>query len=304
MKTVVAFLDNYSQAEGLVHDLADRGFKRENIEIGRTAKGEAVKGKKREGFFAWLFGSSEEKHEGVRGYYPEGPHGEEAFVAISASEADALIAHEIMRSHGAVDIEERPEDWMESGRFFEKKATEGDISTMGAEEVVPVVEEEVRVGKREVPKGKVRVTSRVTETPVEEDIRLREEHATVERRPVDRPLSEADKEAAFRETSFEVRETAEEPVVSKEARVKEEVIIGKEETERTERIRETARRTDVDVEEEEFGRYYNQLKEDRRFKGRHWAEIEEDVRADWERDRPGTWNKYRENIRNRWEMRK
>jgi stress response protein YsnF len=302
MKKIVAFMENYSQAEGLVHDLTDQGFRRENIEIGRTATGEAAKGKKREGFFEWLFGSSrEEKHEGVRGYYPEGQHGEEAFVAISASETDALLAHEIMRSHGAVDIEERPEEWMKSGRSYDQ--FEQETSPMGAEEVVPVVEEEVRIGKREVPKGKVRVTSRVTETPVEEDIRLREEHATVERRPVDRPLSEADKDAAFRETSFEVRETAEEPVVSKEARVKEEVIIGREETERTERIRETARRTDVDVEEEEFGRFFDQLREDRRFKGKHWADVEEDVRADWERDRPGTWNKYRENIRNRWEIR-
>jgi stress response protein YsnF len=298
MRTIVGFFDKYKEAEGLVNALVERGFNRENIDLGRTAKGESVKGKKREGFFDWLFGSPEEKHEAVRGYYPEGPHGEEAYVAVYASDTEAMLARDIMSNHGVADIEERSEDWMEPGRFRER----GPLG-MGAEGVLPIAEEEVRVGKREIPKGKVRVTSHVTETPVEEDVRLREEHAKVERRPVDRPLSEADKEAAFRETSFEVHETAEEPVVSKEARVKEEVIIGKEETERIERVRETARRTDVEIEEEELGTYSDRLREDMRFRGKRWADIEEDVRADWERDRPGTWSRYRDPLRRRWEVR-
>jgi len=87
----------------------------------------------------------------------------------------------------------------------------------------------------------------VIERPVEETVRLREEHATVERRPVDQPLNAAD-EDAFREQTIEVRETAEEPVVGKRARVTEEVVIGKQSTEREATIRDTVRETDVDVE--------------------------------------------------------
>jgi uncharacterized protein (TIGR02271 family) len=114
--------------------------------------------------------------------------------------------------------------------------------------VVPVVEEELRVGKREVEGGGVRVRTRVVERPVEEAVRLREERVNVERRPVNRPVSEADLNA-FREGTFELRERSEEAVVDKKARVVEEVAINKEVGERTETVRDTVRSTDVDVQE-------------------------------------------------------
>ena len=47
---------------------------------------------------------------------------------------------------------------------------------------------------------------------------------------------------------FEVRETAEEAVISKTARVVEEVVVGKEITESTEQVSDTVRRTDIEVE--------------------------------------------------------
>ena len=119
----------------------------------------------------------------------------------------------------------------------------------GRDEVaLPVVEEELEVGKREVERGGVRVRSRVTEQPVEGEVNLREERVTVDRRPVNRPASEADLRG-IREGSFEVTERAERPVVEKRARVKEEIVIGKETGERTETVRDTLKRTDVDVEE-------------------------------------------------------
>ena len=112
---------------------------------------------------------------------------------------------------------------------------------------IPVVEEELQVGKRQVQRGGVRVFTRVTETPVEESVNLHEEHARVERRAVNRPATEADFEA-FKEGSIELRETAEQPVVSKAARVVEEVEVGKEATDRTETVRDTVRRSSVEVE--------------------------------------------------------
>jgi len=48
---------------------------------------------------------------------------------------------------------------------------------------------------------------------------------------------------------MEVREKSEEAVVQKQARVVEEVRVGKEVNERTETVRDTVRRTDVQVEE-------------------------------------------------------
>ena len=54
-------------------------------------------------------------------------------------------------------------------------------------EAIPIVEEQLRVGKRQVAGGRVRVRSYVVETPVQEQVTLRDETVRVERRPVDRP---------------------------------------------------------------------------------------------------------------------
>lgn len=113
---------------------------------------------------------------------------------------------------------------------------------------IPVVEEELRVGKRQVQRGGVRVFQRVREQPVSEQVELREEHVNVERQPVDRPATEADL-AAFKEGEVELREMAEVPVVAKEAHVVEEVSVSKEATQRTEEINDTVRRTEVEVEQ-------------------------------------------------------
>lgn len=113
---------------------------------------------------------------------------------------------------------------------------------------VPVVAEELRVGKRVVPQGRVQVYQRVTSRPVEEQVTLREEHISVQRLPVDRPLTTTD-DTAFQESSMELTEYAEEPVVAKEARVVEEVVIGRDVKEHTETVRDTVRRSDVEVVE-------------------------------------------------------
>jgi stress response protein YsnF len=129
-----------------------------------------------------------------------------------------------------------------SSRTAYAEGVETDRSKLaeGGKARIPVIEEELRVGKREVEGGGVRVRTRVVERPVEEVVRLREERVNVERRPVNRPITEADLNA-FREGSFELTERSEEAVVDKQARVVEEVAINKEVGERTETVREKAR---------------------------------------------------------------
>lgn len=117
------------------------------------------------------------------------------------------------------------------------------------EEAIPLIEERLRVGKREASAGRVRVRTYVVETPVQEQVTLREEHVAVERRPVDRPLTEADR-AAFTDRTIEATETSEEAVVGKEARVREEVVVRKEVGERTETVSDTVRRTEVEVDDD------------------------------------------------------
>ena len=117
------------------------------------------------------------------------------------------------------------------------------------QQAIPVVEEQLLVGKREVERGGVRVQTSVSERPVEAQVNLREEHVRVDRHRTDRPAGPEDVAAAARHGAIEVTEKSEVPVVAKEARVVEEVVVGKEAAERTETVRETVRRTEVEVEQ-------------------------------------------------------
>lgn len=111
---------------------------------------------------------------------------------------------------------------------------------------VPVLEENLVVGKREVERGGVRVYQRVVEELVSETVNLREEHVVVDRRPVDRAVTESDLRGG--DQTLEFTETAEQAVVGKVARVVEEVRVGKETSEHTETIHDTVRHTEIDVE--------------------------------------------------------
>ncbi len=134
-----------------------------------------------------------------------------------------------------------------SERKIEKAAVETRGTTGGAD-YIPIVEERLSVGKRDVSHGRVRLRSYVVETPVQEQVSLHDERVQVDHRKVDRPVTAAD-EALFADKTIELEEFAEEAVVAKEARVVEEVALRKEATDRTETIRDTVRSTKVDIDD-------------------------------------------------------
>ena len=174
--------------------------------------------------------------------YTEGVRRGGALVGVESSDDQAERGMEILRQVHPVNIHERTTQWQQEGwtgaaahaRTAPAPATATPSpqerprapqgGTDDTEVRIPVVHEEISVSTREVERGHVRIASRVTEHPVEEAVRLREETVTVERRPVDRPATEADFAAAGKDV-IEMTETAEEPVVSKRARVVEEVVV-------------------------------------------------------------------------------
>lgn len=115
----------------------------------------------------------------------------------------------------------------------------------GEKIVIPIIEEQVEVGKQHTESG-ARVRTSVTERPVEKEVTLRDEKITVDRHPADRVATDEDLRHTEGET--EVRAVHEEPLVRKTDRVVEEVAIGKEVRERKETVRDTARKTKVDVD--------------------------------------------------------
>ncbi len=160
--------------------------------------------------------------------------------AEAAGEGKTLVAARVPEAkvERAVAIMERYEASQGKGR-----------QGSGRGETVQVVEEELSVGKRKVANGGVRVTTSVSERPVKETVRLREEHVEAERRPADRKLSADEADAAFEGRTVEMMGTSEEAEIRKEARVVGEVSLSKETKEREQTVRDTVRRTDVEVEE-------------------------------------------------------
>jgi len=182
--------------------------------------------------------------EDARGYAEAVKRGKR-LLAARAPEARIEQAVAIMEQYevGGGDDGQDEEQEQEQDRGRQQQRTEQRETT------VRVVEEELSVGKHKVARGGVRVSSHVTEQPVKETVRLREEHVEAERRPADRRLSEDEAEQAFEERTIEMTETVEEVEVGKEARVVEEVALRKRAEEHEETVRDKVRRTEVEVEQ-------------------------------------------------------
>jgi uncharacterized protein (TIGR02271 family) len=215
-----------------------------DLSTGHAERGEGTLARI-ERFFANLFGSDDRPEE--IGHYHEAVRRGGALLSVDLQdEAQAATVRTLLKDAGAVDIDVRVAQWQSAGyKGYDPSAREYTADEIAAErKAFAVVREDLVVGKREVETGGVRVYSRATETPVSAPVSLREEHASIERRPVDRAATPAD----LKEASVEVRETAEQPVIAKTAHVVEEVVVGKEATERTETIKDTVRGTEVKVE--------------------------------------------------------
>lgn len=196
----------------------------------------------------------------------------------------------------------------------------GHVFGKDEERRIPIIREELRVGKREVERGGVRVSVHVKETPITERINLREEHVEVERRAVDRaPLPGED---TFGGQEFEFDEYAEEPVISKEARVVEEVVIHKRVSGHDEVVTDTIRATEVDIDSmldfnrADYQRHFASLNSGGNFdeylpayelghklrvtNARSWDDIEKTAQKSWESSRPGTWDRFKDTVRYAW----
>jgi len=299
------------------------------------------------------------------GYYSEGVRRGGTLVAVRTQDTMVDRVIDVMDRHNPIDIDRRVEQWRAAGwTNFDDRATSasedmtstlrerdtyarpmttGTTSGTTSRDVqgetrIPVVEEEIHVGKRQVQGGGVRVHTHMEERPVEENVTLRQERVRVERQPVDRPADAADFNAALREGTIEVTERSEEAVVEKRPRVVEEVVISKEVDQHTEHIRDSVRRTDVEVEQlggtttsnytnyntfaprfrshydttfARSGRTYNEyepayrygydLATDDRYRGREWDDIADDVATDWSREFDEEWEEFKGAVRHGWE---
>jgi len=115
------------------------------------------------------------------------------------------------------------------------------------EEVIPLAEETLIVGKQTVNSGTTTVRRYVIERPAEQQVTLYDEKVVVERR---RPVTDAVTGETLTELTVEMIETSEVPLVAKGVKVREEVVIRRERTERVETVRDTVRRDEIEIANE------------------------------------------------------
>jgi len=178
--------------------------------------------------------------------YAEGIRRGGTLVTVRTEQQFVDKAVDILDDDGTVKMDERITSWRNegwSGRYGDARSS----SSPAQSGSIPVIKEELKVGKRQAAGGRVRVHTHVTQKPVQEQVTLTDERVQVERRPVDRPATAADR--MMQNRTVEATERHEEPVISKEARVKEEVSLRKNVDRHTETVRDTVRDTKVEVED-------------------------------------------------------
>jgi stress response protein YsnF len=251
-QTLVAVFDRPGDARAALEALLSNGFSRGEARLG-TADELETQSSTRESTtqqmslpekIAHFFGLDDDNTTGT---YSEAMRRGSSVVVVDVRSADeSERAASILDRFNPIDMDQRESEWESSG-WRRPQADNSARARNSEQSTVPVVEERLQVGTRVVQAGGVRIFSRTREIPVEERVALREERATVTRRPADRPVTDADR--PFEEKSYEVRETREEPVVGKTARVVEEVVVGKETRQREETVRDKVRKTEVDVQQ-------------------------------------------------------
>ncbi len=224
-------------------------------------------GEKISNFFRSLAGGDEKAHH----HYASGVNTGGVLLAVTCEDDRASDVAAMLKQQGARDIDKTDDDdddlgtsapgyaatgaaagagagYASTGDDFARTGTRADaFAGETGQTAIPIIEEELVVGKRQVDRGGVRIYSHVVENPVEADVTLHEERINVERRAVNRPATAADF-AAGSGSVIELNATGEEAVVGKTSRVVEEVLVGKESSEHTQAIHDSVRRTEVEVE--------------------------------------------------------
>jgi stress response protein YsnF len=251
MKTIIAMYMDEKTADEAARDLASAGFDRGSMSVATGDPGEAHRGS--------LLGALSGRGVGRdrAELYSEGVRRGASLVMLDADDSRTEEGVRILDRHGSIDIDRAADRWRQEGwSSYDERAGQLSAADLESErgrfahDTMDVVQEEVKVGKRAVQRGGVRVHTYVTERPVSRDVELREEQVRVEREPAGERISPAEAEQAFSEgeQEFVVAEHGEEAVVQKEARVVERVRVDTEEETRTEHVEDTERRRDVEVE--------------------------------------------------------
>ncbi len=258
-ETIVAIYDTPAHAELAAADLREAGVPDDAISVHANASGAsgstitttAGAPVREEGFWSSLFGGEPDHDTTV---YDRSVTSGSTVVTVKTPDIHVTKVTQILESHNPIDIDERAASYgmMQTTTTSRQPlaapmpAATANLPTK-TDGTMQLSEESLAVGKRVVNRGGTRIRRFVVETPVEQNVTLRDEKVTLERRPVTdgRPVGPDE----FGDKTIEMTASSEEAVVSKTARVVEEIGLRKEATDRTETIRDTVRKEEVEIEQ-------------------------------------------------------
>ncbi len=269
---VVAVFDTSEHAQTAVNALKAAGFAADDISVmsNDTLDDQGAKIATATGFWHRLFGGDVDLHEAKVYGNTVGKGG--SVVSLRAPETMVKKAVDILHTHSPVDVNQRAASLgiiaaaaaPAAGAVSQGSAKTAAAATAATQtaakpaasaarnlkdnEVISLAAEELEVGKRQLETGMTRVRRFIIEKAVEANVTLHEEHALIARRAI------TDKNyiqnVDWSDRTVEVRETAEAPVVSKTSRIVEEVVVGKEGSDRVETVKDKVRRQQVEVEKQ------------------------------------------------------
>ena len=260
---VVTVYDTLPHAEKAVSILKAAGYQDDDISVVNqktlVASGAHEVDVREPGLWRRLFGSNVLDHEAT--VYGRAIEGGGVVVTVRVPQEEVPRVMGLLDTHDPVDVLERAAKVGAVPANLAKAAVTAAVTAAPAtaaakavasaakpdsSDVIRLAEEQLNVGKRLVQEGTTRIRRFVTEKPVEASVTLHEEHAQVLRRAIGDPDYIADVD--WSDKTIEVIESAEQAVVSKSARVVEEVIVRKEGTDHVETVRDKVRRQQVDVQ--------------------------------------------------------
>ena len=265
---VVAVFDTVEHAQNAARALQGAGFPAADISVvnNETLDDRGAKVATETGFWHRLFGSDVDLHEAKVYGHTVDRGGSVVTLRAPDTLVDKAVA--LLHTHNPVDVNQRAASLgiiAAAAAPLAAKAAAGaravadtassvaakapaaaSMPTGNQDEVLRLAEETFNVGKRQVQAGMTRVRRFVTERPVEAQVTLHEEHAEIARRAISDPgyIKDID----WSDRTIEVRETKEQAVVSKSARIAEEVVIQKKGSDRVETVKDSVRRQQAEIE--------------------------------------------------------
>lgn len=301
MQTVVGVFDTVDEAERARESLLDAGFDDSAVRVqsqaqalqgwnesASTSSTGSRTGDTDEGFmasvgrfFSNMFRSSDEH----AGHYSEAVRRGSSVVVVMADEGRVETARATLAAAGAVDIDKRTEAWRQEGytgfdasaRPFGTDEIEAERSRFQTQSgqlrsdtgtVIPVVREDIEIGKREVDLGAVRVFSHTEVQPVQEQVQLRNTVVDVENTAATGAMGSTESFPDYR-SHYQMN------LASMGGRYEDY---------------------------EPAYRYGSTLRSDPRYANRAWDDVERDAQRDWSSRYPGsTWERVKQAVHHGWD---